>query len=260
MPEQGERSRPSQPMSAEAAGVTAVLEARNLSAGYGGTAMVRNLNLHVLPGEVVALFGPNGAGKTTTLLALAGELTPLTGQVFLQGQATSAPLHQRARCGLALVTEERSVFAGLTVEENLRLGRGDPREALRLFPELAPLRGRRAGLLSGGEQQILTLARAIAGRPSVLLIDELSLGLAPMVVDRLMISLRQAADTGVGVLLVEQQVEAALSIADRGYVMKSGEILFAQTTVALRADLDQLESAYLTELDIGTSERPGQGR
>ena len=237
-----------------------VLEARNLSSGYGGPAMVRDLNLHVLPGEVVALLGPNGAGKTTTLLALAGELTPMTGEVRLAGRATTAPLYRRAQRGLALVTEERSIFAGLTVEENLRLGRGDPGAALRLFPELAPLKGRRAGLLSGGEQQILTLARAIAGRPSVLLIDELSLGLAPMVIDRLVASLRDAADTGVGVLLVEQQVEAALGIADRGYVMKRGEILFERTTVALRADPDQLENAYLTELDVGTSERPRQAR
>jgi branched-chain amino acid transport system ATP-binding protein len=208
----------------------------------------------------VALFGPNGAGKTTTLLALAGELTPMTGEVRIQGRATTAPLHRRAQRGLTLVTEERSIFAGLTVDENLRLGRGDPCEALRLFPELAPMKGRRAGLLSGGEQQILTLARAIAGRPSVLLIDELSLGLAPMIIDRLMISLREAADTGVGVLLVEQQVEAALSVADRGYVMKSGEILFERTTVELRADPDQLENAYLTELDIATSEPPGQAK
>jgi branched-chain amino acid transport system ATP-binding protein len=237
-----------------------VLEARNLSSGYGGTAMVRDLNLHVLPGEVVALFGPNGAGKTTTLLALAGELAPITGEVRLRGRVTTAPLHRRAQRGLALVAEERSIFAGLTVGENLRLGRGDPSEALRLFPELAPLRNRRAGLLSGGEQQILTLARAIASRPSVLLIDELSLGLAPMVVDRLMISLREAADSGVGVLLVEQQVEAALNIADRGYVMKSGAILLEQTAVALRADPDQLESAYLTEVDTGTSAPRGRAR
>jgi branched-chain amino acid transport system ATP-binding protein len=240
--------------------MTPVLEARNLSSGYGGTAMVRDLNLHVLPGEVVALFGPNGAGKTTTLLALAGELTPMTGEVHFQGRPTTAPLHRRAQRGLALVTEERSVFASLTVDENLRLGRGDPREALRLFPDLVPLKGRRAGLLSGGEQQILTLARAIAGRPSVLLIDELSLGLAPMIIDCLMISLRAAADAGVGVLLVEQQVEAALSIADRGYVMKSGKILFEQTAAELRADPDRLESAYLTELDTGLSEPPGRQR
>jgi branched-chain amino acid transport system ATP-binding protein len=240
--------------------VNPVLEARDLSSGYGGAAVVRNLNLHVQPGEVVALFGPNGAGKTTTLLALAGELTPMSGQVRLQGQPTTAPLHRRAQSGLALVTEERSIFASLTVAENLRLGRGDPREALRLFPELTPLRARRAGLLSGGEQQILTLARALAGRPSVLLIDELSLGLAPMVVDRLMISLRAAADSGVGVLLVEQQVEAALSIADRGYVLKSGEILFQRTTVELREGRDQLESAYLTELEVGPAEGPGRAR
>jgi branched-chain amino acid transport system ATP-binding protein len=235
-----------------------VLEARNLSSGYGGTAMVRNLDLHVWPGEVVALFGPNGAGKTTTLLTLAGELAPMSGEVRLRGRATTAPLHRRAQHGLAFVTEERSVFAGLTVDENLRLGRGDPRAALRLFPQLVPLRGRRAGLLSGGEQQMLTLARAIAGGPSVLLLDELSLGLAPMVVDRLMASLREVADAGVGVLLVEQQVEAALRIIDRGYVMKNGEIVLEQPAAALRADRDQLESAYLTVLGTGTAGPPAR--
>jgi branched-chain amino acid transport system ATP-binding protein len=260
MPAGNLRSGPFGPTPEAAGYADPVLEARNLSSGYGGTAMVRSLDLHVLPGEVVALFGPNGAGKTTTLLTLAGELTPMSGEVRLRGRATTAPLHRRAQHGLAFVTEERSIFAGLTVDENLRLGRGRPREAIRLFPQLAPLKGRRAGLLSGGEQQMLTLARAIAGRPSVLLLDELSLGLAPMAVDSLMASLREVADTGAGVLLVEQQVEAALRIIDRGYVMKNGEIVLEQPAAALRANRDQLESAYLTVLDAGTAGPPARLR
>ena len=214
---------------------------------------MRDVDLRVMPGEVVALFGPNGAGKTTTLLTLAGELAPVSGQVLLHGQVTTVPLHKRAQRGLAFVTEERSIFAALTVEENLKLGRGHPRDALRLFPELSPLTARRAGLLSGGEQQILALARAIAGQPSVLLIDELSLGLAPMVVERLMVSLRAVADAGTGVLLVEQQVEAALKIADRCYVMKNGEILLEQSAEDLRANPDVVEGAYLSVLDTGSA-------
>jgi branched-chain amino acid transport system ATP-binding protein len=241
--------------------MSAVLEARKLTAGYGNANVVtRDVDLRVMPGEVVALFGPNGAGKTTTLLALAGELTPVSGQILLHGQVTTLALHKRARHGLAFVTEERSIFAGLTVEENLRLGRGDPRDALRLFPELSPLTARRAGLLSGGEQQILALARAIACQPAVLLIDELSLGLAPMVVERLMASLRAAADTGTGVLLVEQQVEAALQVADRCYVMKNGEILLERSAEDLRANPDLVEAAYLSDLDTASAARPDESR
>ena len=145
--------------------MTALLEARGLAAGYDGHAIVRDLDLTVAPGEVVALLGPNGAGKSTTMLTLAGDLPSLGGEVELLGEVTTQALHRRARRGLGFVTEERSVLMGLTVRENLRLGRADTGMTLQLFPELERLMGRRCGLLSGGEQQIVTLARALARRP-----------------------------------------------------------------------------------------------
>src|SRR5581483_8742005 len=131
--------------------------------GYGGVAAVRDLNLHVNRGEIVALLGPNGAGKTTTLLTLCGELAPISGEVRFLGRASRMSLAQRAKRGLALVTEERSVFMGLTTAENLSLGRGEPERALQIFPLLREHLNRKAGLLSGGQQQILTLGRALAG-------------------------------------------------------------------------------------------------
>jgi ABC-type branched-subunit amino acid transport system ATPase component/branched-subunit amino acid ABC-type transport system permease component len=155
-----------------------VLRAEGLSAGYGELAAVRDLNLTVHAGEVVALLGPNGAGKSTILLTLAGELPPLAGEVTYLGRTNPDPLYQRVREGLGFVPEERSVFESLTVGANLRLGPGPSDMALELFPELRPLLGRRAGLCSGGEQKILSLARALAGQPRLLLVDELSLGLA----------------------------------------------------------------------------------
>ncbi len=142
-----------------------LLGARALSAGYHEHAIVHDLDLEVHSGEIVALLGPNGAGKTTTMLTLAGELRPLSGTVEFLGEPTTAPLHRRARNGLGFVTEERSVFADLSAKENLRVGDADIAEALELFPELEPLLKRRGGLLSGGEQQMLTLARALARHP-----------------------------------------------------------------------------------------------
>jgi branched-chain amino acid transport system ATP-binding protein len=144
--------------------MTPLIEARGLSAGYDGVPAVRDLDLYVDAGEIVALLGPNGAGKSTTMLTLAGELTPLAGEVRFEGEVTKAPLFRRAKRGLAIVTEERSVFMGLSTAANLRLGRGETARALELFPELEKLLGRQAGMLSGGEQQILTLARSPANR------------------------------------------------------------------------------------------------
>ena len=177
-----------------------LLGARGLAAGYHKHPVVEGIDLEVRAGEVVALLGPNGAGKTTTLLALTGELPPLAGEVTFRGVKTTSPLHRRARNGLAFVPEERSVFPQLTAGENLKIGRGDDEIALALFPELKPLLNRRGGLLSGGEQQMLTLARALSRKPVLLLADELSLGLAPLVVQRLLKAVRTAADErGVGV-------------------------------------------------------------
>jgi branched-chain amino acid transport system ATP-binding protein len=223
------------------------IECRGLSAGYGSMAVVRDLDLHVDAGEVVALLGANGAGKTTTLLTLAGELAPLAGEVRLHGRLTTAPMHARCRDGLSVLTEDRSVIRGLTARENLRLAGVDPAVAIELFPALAPLLRRPAGLLSGGEQQLLSLARALGRGPRVLLADELSLGLAPLVVERLLASLRRAADErGVGVLLVEQHVRQALSVADRAYVMERGRISLTGPVALVRAQIEDVEAAYLS--------------
>ena len=224
----------------------AVLRARALSVGYGQIAVIRGLDLAVSPGEIVVLLGANGAGKSTTLMALAGLLAPSAGTVELYGRPTRAPLHQRSRQGLAYVPEQRGIFRDLTTRENLRLGRGSLEAALEIMPELRPLMDRRAGLLSGGEQQMLSLARALASAPSVLLCDELSLGLAPLIVDRLLKAIRAAARQGVAVLLVEQHVRAALAVADRAYVMRRGTIVMTGTAAEVGARLEEVESSYLS--------------
>jgi len=198
----------------------------------------------------VALLGVNGAGKTTTVRALAGELTLAAGQVFLNGAVTTAPLHVRARQGLRFITEERSVFMGLSVSDNLRLGGQPVARCLELFPELERLMGRKAGLLSGGEQQMLTLARALGGDPSILLVDELSLGLAPMVFERLLIAVRAAADRGTGILLVEQHVRQALEMADRAYVLNRGKVALSATAAEMMDRIDEIESTYLANAEL----------
>jgi branched-chain amino acid transport system ATP-binding protein len=234
-------------MSADTA---AVIEARGLSVGYGPIPVVSDLDLEVHPGEVVALLGVNGAGKTTTVRALAGELTPTAGQVWFLGAPTTVPLHQRARKGLRYITEERSVFMGLSVSDNLRLGGQPEARCLELFPELKPLLGRKAGLLSGGEQQMLTLARALGGDPAVLLIDELSLGLAPLVFERLLVAVRAAADRGTAILLVEQHVRQALEMADRAYVLNRGKVALSGTGPELMDRIDEIESTYLANAEL----------
>ena len=232
-----------------------LLEVSNLASGYGGVAVIRDVNLYVGPGEVVALLGPNGAGKTTTLLTTSGLLKPLEGSIDVLGSPTNfgAP-HRTARRGLAHVPEDRSLFFGLTVQENLRLGlrgkRSDQQAgydaALELLPALRPLMNRRAGLLSGGEQQMLAMARALVSNPKMLLVDEMSLGLAPIIVERLLPIVRDIADeTGAGVLIVEQHVHLALEVADRGYVMSHGEIVLEGTASDLMERQDLLEASYL---------------
>ena len=232
-----------------------LLDISGLSSGYAGVPVVRGLDLHVDAGEVVALLGPNGAGKTTTLLTVSGLLKVLEGSVNVLGERTTfgAP-HRTARRGLAHVPEDRSLFFGLTVQENLKLGlRGNRaaqsagyEEALELLPALRPLMGRRAGLLSGGEQQMLAMARALVSKPKVLLVDEMSLGLAPIIVERLLPIVRDIADrTGAGVLIVEQHVHLALEVADRAYVMSHGEIVLEGSASELIERQDLLEQSYL---------------
>ncbi|MET8167247.1 ABC transporter ATP-binding protein [Streptomyces sp. NPDC005329] len=226
-----------------------LIEARALSAGYGSQPVVRDLDLEVRPGEVVALLGPNGAGKTTTLRALSGGLPPMHGEARWLGEPSRAPLHRRARQGLAYVGE-RAVFTRLDTADNLRVGRVTTEQALELFPELAKRLRTGAGMLSGGEQQMLSLARALCRAPRVLLADELSLGLAPLVVDRLLRAVREAADRGMGALLVEQHVRKVLDIADRVYVLHRGRVTMTGTPAELRGDLDAIESSYLAEKTI----------
>jgi branched-chain amino acid transport system ATP-binding protein len=223
-----------------------LLEARQLTAGYGKVAVVRELDLEVRRGEVVALLGANGAGKTTTILTLAGELPALGGEIRQNGVTTHAPLHRRAQAGLGLVSEERAVLMSLTVAENLRVSRCAVGTVVTLFPELSKHLDRRVGLLSGGQQQMLALGRALGrASTSILLADELSLGLAPLVVDRLLRAVRDAADNGLGVLLVEQHVHKALQVADRVYVLERGRVALEGATSDLHERMDQIQSAYL---------------
>jgi branched-chain amino acid transport system ATP-binding protein len=222
-----------------------VLTAQNLTTGYHGHPLVHDVNVAVERGQIVALLGPNGAGKTTTLMTLAGELPVISGEVLFHGDLETRPFHSRARRGLAFVTEERAVFMGLSTWENLRVGRCDMGVALQIFPELVPLLRRKAGLLSGGEQQMLALARAIARRPTLLFIDELSLGLAPLAVERLIPAVRAVADSGTAVLLVEQQMNRAISLADYVYVMRQGRIVLQGRPDQVAKDSHLLEAAYL---------------
>jgi len=227
-----------------------MLEIRGLTAGYGDVPVVHGIDLRVDAGEVVALLGPNGAGKTTTLLALGGVL-PATGEVRYDDRPLTGPLHRRARRGLGLITEERAVFRQLSTRTNLALGAGGVDGALEVFPELDRLLDRKAGLLSGGEQQMVVLARALAARPRLLLVDELSLGLAPMMVARLLTALGAAAADGMSVLLVEQHARQALEIAARAYVLLRGAIELEGTGADLLARLPEIERTYLGGLDVG---------
>ena len=234
--------------------VTALLEATGLVAGYRGVAVIRDLDIVVEPGELVALLGPNGAGKTTTLLTLAGELAPLAGSVRCLGLEGGAGLHRRSRAGLALITDRRTVLTGLTIEENARVFRVALDAVLSLFPELVAHRRRQVGLLSGGQQQMLALGLALARKPPLVLVDELSMGLAPLIVDRLFAVLRTAVDGGAGVLLVEQHVHRAMTIADRVYVLDRGRIRLAGDTSDLRSRVDEIQRSYLA------AERPADLR
>jgi branched-chain amino acid transport system ATP-binding protein len=236
--------------------VTALLEISHLDAGYGGGApVVRDLSLQVHEGQVVALLGPNGAGKTTTLFTTAGLLQPLGGEIRVLGRSVAGrrPYHI-ARDGVALVPEDRALFSQLSVAENLRLGTrpgGDITQVYEYFPKLQTLLDRRVGLLSGGEQQMLAVGRALLMEPKLLIVDEMSLGLAPVIVQALLPVVRQIAeDRRCGVLLVEQHVQLALEIADHAYVLNHGDLVLEGPATQLRNDRRLLASSYLGEREI----------
>lgn len=234
------------------------LDVRALEAGYRGGAVVHGIDLTVGAGEVVALLGPNGAGKTTTLMTISELLPRIGGDVSIFGEPRSRRTGrsfksaiQLARAGVAHVPENRSLFPGLTGREHLRLatrGKDAPAidEVIGVFPALGVVIDRRAGLMSGGEQQMLAVARALVARPRLLMVDELSLGLAPIVVERILAQLRDFAVTReLGVLLVEQHVASALAVADRAYVMVGGHIRLHERAADLAADPDRIAATYL---------------
>lgn len=231
------------------------LEVRGADIGYGGITIVRGLDLHVEVGEAVCLVGPNGAGKTTTLRGIIGLNRPTSGSIVWEGQdLTHRPVHARAHAGIALVPEGRHVFPQLTVAENLEvavraLGRRGGRlrerldQAMERFPRLKDRRDQPAGLLSGGEQQMLAIARALVQEPRMLVIDEMSLGLAPVIYEAVGDAVRGLVSEGLGVLLVEQNAALAMDICDRGYLMSGGQVLLEGTVDQMRAE-DSVQSLY----------------
>jgi branched-chain amino acid transport system ATP-binding protein len=243
-----------------------VLEVRGLTVSYGPIAVLRGIDLVIEDGSIVVVIGPNGAGKSTTLNAIAGML-PRGGQVLLDGEPLPPAAEEVVSRGLALVPQGRKVFPRMTVEENLYMGayskggtwkdferRAAP--VFDIFPRLGERRPQLAGSLSGGEQQMLVIGRALLSEPRVLLIDELSLGLAPRMVEVLLETIvRCRDDLGTACLLVEQAATAALEIAEKAYLLRKGEVVYDGPASRLRADVDALHGAY-----FGTGARERVGR
>lgn len=230
-----------------------VLSIADVDVQRAGLPVVRGVSLLVDPGSVTVLLGANGAGKTTLLEGVSGAIPIAAGEVTVDGRRVDRlRAWRRARAGIAHVEQDRAVFAGLSTRENLQVAGGDIERVLDLFPELRKQLDAPAGLLSGGEQQMLVVGRALLGDPKVLLIDEMSLGLGPIVVARLAAALRELADGGMGVLLVEQFAALALGIADRAYVMARGEVVHSGDAAALRSDDSLLRALYLGGATTGS--------
>lgn len=233
----------------------AVLECRGLVAGHGTVTVVRNLDLSLQAGSVLAVLGPNGAGKTTVMSTLAGLIPRLAGDVLVDGASLpNARPGAANRSGLVLVPDDRALFAGLTVRENIVIARksGGPDlgAVLEMFPALKKRLKVAAGAISGGEQQMLAVARGLVQKPKVLLIDEMSMGLAPVIVEDLLPLVRRIADeTGAVVVLVEQHVQLALEVADEAIVIVHGDVRLRGSAAELSANPDMLEAAYLGETE-----------
>jgi branched-chain amino acid transport system ATP-binding protein len=232
-----------------------LLSVEGLEAGYGEVQVLWGLSLQARRGKLTAIVGANGAGKTTTLRAVAGTLTPWGGRVMLDGEdVTRVPSHVKAARGLALVPEGRQLFSMMSVAENLELGAFSPRssrsyaerldQVYALFPRLAERARQRAGTLSGGEQQMVAIARGLMSDPQILIIDELSLGLAPVVVYQLLATLKELKQNGLTILLVEQNVHLALAVSDYAYVVAEGRIFTEGLPAELTAN-PEIRRAYL---------------
>jgi branched-chain amino acid transport system ATP-binding protein len=237
--------------------LASLLEARKLSVAYGGVNAVKRVDLQVDEGELVCLVGANGAGKTSLLKSLCGMVPASAGSVHVRGESiTHKPSHEIVRHGIALVPEGRGVFSRMTVKENLEMGAytrhdkpaisADLESVFARFPRLKERANQKAGTLSGGEQQMLAIGRALMSRPKLLLLDEPSMGLAPLMVQKIFETIREISRQGVTILLVEQNAKLALEISHRGYVMESGEITLSDTAQALASDPD-VRRAYLGE-------------
>ena len=234
-----------------------LLEVSNLVAGYGGIVAIKGISLHVAEHEIVTLIGSNGAGKSTTLRTISGLVRPRSGSVRFRGVPIERKRpHEIAALGIAHVPEGRGIFARLTVAENLLMGAyrrrdrevaNDQAMVLELFPRLAERLSQPAGTLSGGEQQMLALGRALMARPTLMLLDEPSMGLSPILVETIFRTIREIRDRGATILLVEQNAALALEVADRGYVIESGTIALEGTGASLSRD-DNVRKAYLGEL------------
>jgi len=234
-----------------------LLELRKLAVAYGGIQAVKGIDLHVAEGELVCLIGANGAGKTTTLKGICSLLPVRSGTVQYAGSdVTGRPAFELVRQGLAMVPEGRGVFGALTIEENLQMGaytrndraevRADTERVFDLFPRLRERRRQTAGTLSGGEQQMLAIARALMSRPRLLLLDEPSMGLAPLMVQKVFETILAVSKEGVTILLIEQNAKLALEVSNRGYVMESGEITLTGGADSMLHD-PKVRAAYLGE-------------